>query len=31
MYDQLVMLRAEIKILNDDIERTKTKNAIFQQ
>ena len=30
MYEQLIMLRSEIKILNDDINRTKTKNAIFE-
>lgn len=30
MYEQLIMLRSEIKILNEDINRTKTKNAIFE-
>ena len=30
MYEQLIMLRSEIKVLNDDINKTKTKNAIFE-
>ena len=30
MYDQLVMLRSEMKILNSDIEKMRTRNVIYQ-